>query len=164
MCRGPHLLAFVVNVFHHVPLSCQKLTYIWLNASLIYTSIFLYKYMLYTVIILFDLGEPFIFRSFSLHHRVIAMDWLQHRAIAASLGHRLLRLRLGSPVASSSAAKPAPCLSGHLFVHRLYPISLLSKLAGASRYLGPITYWIECVSCLLVCVVRMHSMALVCGR
>ena len=78
------------NVFHHVPLSCQKLTYIWSNVSLISTSISLYKCILYTVIILLDLGEPFIFRSFSLHHRIIAADR------SASSSASLVRLKLSA--------------------------------------------------------------------
>ena len=71
--------------------------------------------MLYAVIILFDLGEPLIFRSCSLHHRIIAMDCIARSSLRSVIvcfawGLDCLSLaRLRPPAAQQAAGLPLRC-------------------------------------------------------
>jgi hypothetical protein len=89
------------------------------------------------VVLLFDLGEPFIFRSFSLHHRIIAMDCIARsplRSVIVCFAWGLDRLSLARLPPSLLLASPVICS----FIG--FTRSRFSKLAEASRYLGSITY------------------------
>ena len=66
---------------------------------LVFLDMNVYIFVLYAVILLFDLGEqPFKLRSFSLHHHVIAADCRSHqlsnllRKLGSRSIYRLLRL------------------------------------------------------------------------